>query len=385
MVADVAASKYNVTWSRTTSIVVSGVDDATSTYITGEMSHRMGMDVVGDPENVRAFRYACSSAFSPIEYWVGQALFPSSNSTSDLLGSVTLGLGYMMLNGEPLEIFESNGYTIIRAIGDNQRILIIDPLTGIVMDGMSLNEIISGTRCFGDQQTEWAHDYGNSLLDNKDTINRAIETGEDVTTDWGQDDMGDTVLGLSSSVAISVGVAILLCCGPVGWVTLAAGAGLIALGVAGSYYAADLDEGWTTSRWIDFGLNVGPSLIPFIGWEGGVAGRLGISYVTKTGATKMVTTVTGKSESYVITNMPKWGGGTFTGGYMSTVEYVKYGTTKRVIRTAFGDTEEEAAKNALKYTALPSRGSVIVNNYSPEIDYYGSVAYDNISDYLTTA
>jgi len=283
MVADVAASKYNVTWSRTTSIVVSGVDDATSTYITGEMSHRMGMDVVGDPENVRAFRYACSSAFSPIEYWVGQALFPSSNSTSDLLGSVTLGLGYMMLNGEPLEIFESNGYTIIRAIGDNQRILIIDPLTGIVMDGMSLNEIISGTRCFGDQQTEWAHDYGNSLLDNKDTINRAIETGEDVTTDWGQDDMGDTVLGLSSSVAISVGVAILLCCGPVGWVTLAAGAGLIALGVAGSYYAADLDEGWTTSRWIDFGLNVGPSLIPFIGWEGGVAGRLGISYVTKQG------------------------------------------------------------------------------------------------------
>jgi len=92
--------------------------------------------------------------------------------------------------------------------------LIIDPLTGIVMDGMFLNEIISGTRCFGDQQTEWAHDYGNSLLDNKDTINRAIETGEDVTTDWGQDDMGDTVLGLSSSVAISVGVAILLCCGP---------------------------------------------------------------------------------------------------------------------------------------------------------------------------
>jgi len=87
MVADVAASKYNVTWSRTTSIVVSGVDDATSTYITGEMSHRMGMGCSWRSRGmVRAFRYACSSAFSPIEYWVGQALFPSSNSTSDSSG-----------------------------------------------------------------------------------------------------------------------------------------------------------------------------------------------------------------------------------------------------------------------------------------------------------
>lgn len=132
-------------------------------------------------------------------------------------------------------------------------------------------------------------------------------------------------------------------------------------------------------------MNVGPSLIPVYGWEGGVAGRLGISYVTKTGVKKSVTTVAGDYEGYMITNMPRWGGGTFTGGYMSSVEYVKYGTTKRVIRAAFGDTREEAASNALKYTVLPTRGSVIVNSYSPELDYYGSVAYDNISDYLTTA
>ncbi|MFA0832880.1 MAG: right-handed parallel beta-helix repeat-containing protein [Methanobacterium formicicum] len=382
IVADAAANKYNVTWSRTTPIVVSVCDDAYETYITGEMDHRMGMDVVGDAENVKAFRYACSSSFSAIEYWVGSALFPSDNPASNLLGSVTLGLGYKMFNGEPLEIFESNGYTIIRAVGDNQRILIIDPATGLVRDAGSidLNDTISGTRCYGDQQTEWANDYGNAILDNEPAIKRAAETGEDLVTDWGQDDMGDTVLGLASSVAISVGVAMLVCSGPPGWLALA----VIGLGVAGSYFASDLDEGWTTSRWINFGLNVGPSLIPFIGAEGGVAGRLGISYVTKTGAKKMVTTISGNSESYVITNMPKWGGGTFTGGYMSTVEYVKYGTTKRVIRTAFGDTEQEAAKNALKYTVLPSRVAVIVNNYSPEMDYYGSVTYDNISDYFAT-
>lgn len=65
MVADQAATAYNVTWSRTTPVVVSCCDDAASTYITGEMDHRMGMDVTGDAGSVWAFRFACSSAFHP--------------------------------------------------------------------------------------------------------------------------------------------------------------------------------------------------------------------------------------------------------------------------------------------------------------------------------
>ena len=176
MVADAAAYKYNVTWSRTTPIVVSVCDDVTATYITGEMSHRMGMDVVGDPDNVRAFRFACSSAFSPIEHWINEVLFPS-NSTSSLMGSVTLGLGYMMLNGESLEIFESNGYIIIRAVGDNQRLLIIDPVTGIVRDGMTLNETISGNYCFSDLQTEWATDFTESILNYGSNIKNILING----------------------------------------------------------------------------------------------------------------------------------------------------------------------------------------------------------------
>ncbi|MEN4018132.1 MAG: hypothetical protein PQ963_00040 [Methanobacterium sp.] len=39
MVADQAASKFNVTWTRATPAVVSCLDDATSTYL-GEMDHR---------------------------------------------------------------------------------------------------------------------------------------------------------------------------------------------------------------------------------------------------------------------------------------------------------------------------------------------------------
>ena len=207
MVADAAAYKYNVTWSRTTPIVVSVCDDTTSTYITGEMSHRMGMDVVGDPDNVKAFRFACSSSFSPIEHLVNEVLFPSYNSTSSLLGSVTLGLGYMLLNGEPLEIFESSGYIIIRAVGDNQRLLIIDPVTGIVRDGMTLNETISGNYCFSDLQTEWTTDFTENILNYGQNISNILTNGNGII-DLSQlaNNTKNGLIGFISSTMISLGI-----------------------------------------------------------------------------------------------------------------------------------------------------------------------------------
>ncbi|NYB51587.1 MAG: hypothetical protein HVN35_03340 [Methanobacteriaceae archaeon] len=80
LVADSAAARYNVTWTRTTPTAISTLDDAYSTLLTGEMDHRMGMDVTGNPQNVKAFRFACSSAFSPIEYWIMSALFPNNTN-----------------------------------------------------------------------------------------------------------------------------------------------------------------------------------------------------------------------------------------------------------------------------------------------------------------
>ena len=84
MVADQAAAEFNVTWSRTTPVVVSVCDDAASNYITGEMDHRMGMDVTGDAANVWAFRFACSSVFSPIEEKV------ANPDNTGKIGSVTM-------------------------------------------------------------------------------------------------------------------------------------------------------------------------------------------------------------------------------------------------------------------------------------------------------
>jgi len=141
MVADQAATAYNVTWTRTTPVVVSCLDDAKNAYITGESSLRMGMDVNSTADNVWAFRFACSSAFSPIEYCV----------VGDSTGlSVTLGLGERILNGEIPELFYSNGYLVYKIQGKSDIFLLLDPVTGIVTD-CALG--INGVYCYHDQIT----------------------------------------------------------------------------------------------------------------------------------------------------------------------------------------------------------------------------------------
>nr|WP_245248299.1 right-handed parallel beta-helix repeat-containing protein [Methanobacterium petrolearium] len=146
MVADQAASEFNVTWSRTTPIVVSCCDDAASTYITGEMDHRMGMDVNGTPCNVWAFRFACSLSFSPIEQGVSDTIW---NTTA--IGSVTMGLGERILNGEVPDLFYNNGYIVLKIRDMDDLILLVDPVTGIVRDVYSN---ICGVNCFHNQITD---------------------------------------------------------------------------------------------------------------------------------------------------------------------------------------------------------------------------------------
>jgi len=164
MVADAAASKFNVIWSRTSPKIVSAGDEAYNYYLTLECDHGMGMSVVGDADNVKAFLFACSSAINPIEYWVMKSLFPNMDAYS----SVTMGLGQLMLDGEPLEIYECNGYTVIKVVGDDTRIIIIDPETGIVRDILTSKDSgwINGAYCYSDQQAEWANDFGEIILSN---------------------------------------------------------------------------------------------------------------------------------------------------------------------------------------------------------------------------
>ncbi len=157
MVADQAASEFNVTWMRTTPIVVSCVDDAISTYITGASSLRMGMDVNGTASNVWAFRFACSSAFSPIEHMVAAS---STGSSLPNGLSVTLGLGERILNGETPELFMSNGYLVYKIQGKDDIFLLLDPVTGIVTD-CALG--IHGVYCFHDLITDQTIQLGENL------------------------------------------------------------------------------------------------------------------------------------------------------------------------------------------------------------------------------
>lgn len=397
MVADAAASEFNVSWSRTTPVVVSGIDDAYRTYITGEMDHRMGMDVLGDPENVRAFRYACSSAFSLIEYWVGAALFPvyDLNGTriyenSSFLGSVTMGIGYLLLSGKTVEVFESNGYTFIRVMGDNNNILVIDPETGIVRDGSMGKyfdgEFTSGSYCYGDQQTELGYVFGQNLIDNRDMLNNTNGTCTGSGQNEEEDDAQDEVLGIVGSALISIGVAalpLLIAAGPVGWI---AAIGLIGGGLLASTFAADLDKDSSSlSNWADFGLNVVPSFIPAGGVAASVAGKTIVTTMTRKGVTKRLFEVPAKYEGNLIRMdvLDYTNKGSKELGILASSQYIKKGSPEGVVRVAFGWTKEDAVKKVIKdETGEHVLGGIIIDPHREDIDYTGHKAYNNINDYF---
>jgi len=89
---------------------------------------------------------------------VGEALFPGGNGTS-----IVMGLGQMILNGEMVDMFMSNGYLVMKS-ANNTLFLVFDPETGILMDIMLLNSTFSGSSCYSDQQAEWVFDQGEQLL-----------------------------------------------------------------------------------------------------------------------------------------------------------------------------------------------------------------------------
>lgn len=152
--------------------------------MTLECDHRFGMDVMGDVNNVRVFRFACSAAISPLEYSVMNSLFPNSS----LLSSITTGLGCRMLNGTIPTIYISNGYLIINATYNE--FIVIDPITGIVRDvGMRSIGSVHDAYCYSDQQTDWSSDLGEELCSNNGTVSM-----EEMKPVW---------LGLISTAAIS--------------------------------------------------------------------------------------------------------------------------------------------------------------------------------------
>lgn len=165
-VADNVKSEYNTTWNRTSPIIVSAGDEAYNTYLTLECDHGMGMTVVGLPEDMAAFRFACSSTISPIEYNIMKKVgfnFQSNITGYGPVGSVITDLSNAFMNGTSLEAFESNNFVILKATGRDDLIFVIDPETGIVRDMNTFNNFC-GAYCYSLMQTALARNLGYALI-----------------------------------------------------------------------------------------------------------------------------------------------------------------------------------------------------------------------------
>jgi hypothetical protein len=163
--ADNLTSQYNVTWSRTSPIIVSVGDEYYQTYMTLECDHNMGMTVIGTPANMWMFNYICSFAISPIEYAImdniGYQQIYSTNPRV-YVNSVTLDLiGEYLDDNSSVEAFMQNGYIIEKAVGKDDNFIVIDPETGIVRD---INTIMGycGAYCFHDALTKESYELGES-------------------------------------------------------------------------------------------------------------------------------------------------------------------------------------------------------------------------------
>jgi len=104
--SDAVAPEYNVSWSRTSPIVVSAYEDATGTYLTLDCDHSMGMTVIGTLGNMYTFNYLTSSNIPLIEYAV------MNTSINGTFNSVEMDLINAYLSNATPQIFVQNGFLI---------------------------------------------------------------------------------------------------------------------------------------------------------------------------------------------------------------------------------------------------------------------------------
>ena len=281
LIADIGSRLFNVTWNRNTPIAISVHDDFRYTFLSGECDFRFGMDVYGEINNIQAFNFLVSASFSQIEHWVMNALFPCTSP----YGSVTYGLGNLLLDGNSLEVLFEDGFIIIREMSSNLRILVIDLVSGRVCDVFNLS--YEGSYCYSNQQADWACDFGEKLLNCSEIFEILVNYYINITYDSLQnminnvfvsideylDDIDNNILGIIGSVAITVGIAALLVSNPAGWLILG-GITLAAFGGILTYYADDLNKGWNYERGAWFFADIALSLPFGVLKSGGIVGKI---------------------------------------------------------------------------------------------------------------
>ncbi|ADZ10529.1 parallel beta-helix repeat [Methanobacterium lacus] len=137
-IADNITTLLNVTWSRTSPIIVSVAEDPQQIYVTLECDHGMGMTVVGQFEDIYVFNFMTSFYISNIEDDV------MSNAYNLSFNSVTMDLLYRYNNNKnDLESIEEDGFIIVKSIS-NDNFLVFDSETGMVRDIDTVHNFYGG-------------------------------------------------------------------------------------------------------------------------------------------------------------------------------------------------------------------------------------------------
>ena len=231
--ADEMASQLNVTWSRSTpTVVMCGVTNGTG-YLNC-LDPAMGMNVVGDVNNTKSFKFVCSLMLSEVERMALGSTGVSVDSTLSRIVSEVLSGATFDTILDP----ENNTLTLMLEGNDIYKI-IIDLNTGVVRD--ILND--QGLSLKGAETTSSAYCYHDQLTDNQYQIdNGLLHLGADV----------------AGGAAVSAGVLILLAGGPPGLAALL----LIGGGVACFYAAGVFEDPDNPRTWIKGAVSIGIAAIP---------------------------------------------------------------------------------------------------------------------------
>jgi hypothetical protein len=364
-IAEKIAANFEVNWNRNQHTMVMNGITQQQTYIH-TTNASMGMNIKGDNNSIKAFRYACSSILSPIEDKILKAeAFP--------VNSVLLGTGQKLMNGTVINIEEQDNNVLIHAHNDNNTKILIESDTYLVKEMIGSYKGSTSTvpaYCYHDMQTRLATTLGNNIINNN--------------CNW----LG-TLGGLATTIGATITYMTIKGTIPPDKQKIVLG---LALGLGGLVMQAKeygiLKGDWNPNSIAKFLVSAAISVIPLYGTEGGTVGELIISYVGKDGLKREVTHVPANFEGYVITTMKVRPGDAFKGSknlepiYFVSAQYIKYGTSEAVLKTAVGKTPQEAIREFIKSNTIQEGSNIIIDTYNPDKDAYTSIKYNNIQEYL---
>ncbi len=366
--ANKTAQELGIKWNRPKTILVMNGIKHNYNYLHIP-DNSMGMISSGDSNQKKTFNFACSSILSVIEDF-------NLNSMAFPVNSVLIGTGlHMLKGGRTALIQEKQGqFEITIPKRPNVKIL-IDQITWHVKDiiGYYKGSISAvPAYCYQNRQTDLITQLADKLLNQK--CEWLIFLSSIVVT------LGSTIFGMVRKGVI-----------PPEKKDNAKHLAALMIGIGGLFqaYSEGLTKEINRQNFANFLWDFGSSVVPIFKLETSV-GKLYVNYIGRNGLRTTVTQLNSKFEGYVLTTMKASVGDVFVGGkviepiYVTSVQYIKYGTVESVIRTTFGKTPKEAVKRLVLDQSIGKAAEIVINTYTSENDTYKTKIYKNITEYLNS-